>query len=100
MLPSPVSVTTPTQHNRSEPTYLPLCLPDCENFLRLECISDAGRPALQWLLQQRTLAAVPLHSLEPGKQAERYTHLELPVESTPRSQPQVCRGAPQLPVSQ
>lgn len=98
MLLSTVSVTRQHSITPKDPLTYPYA-PLTARSLRAECISDAGGLALQWLLQQRALAAVPLHSLEPGEQAERYTHLELPVESTPRSQPQVCRGAPQLPLS-
>ena len=29
-----------------------------------------GRSALQWVLQQCAVAAVPLHSTKPGEQAE------------------------------
>ena len=56
----------------------------------LLCI--AGGSALQWLLQQCFVAAVPLYSPESGEQAERHTNAQLAVEGTPRGKPQVCRG--------
>ena len=69
--------------------------PGCTCKVQMEIPLAAGGPALQWLLQQRAVAALPLCAPEHREQAERDEDAAEAVVSIPGSQSRLCRGCPQ-----